>query len=249
MLVTIGALLLSYILPLTLYFFLRAAHGDDAAYKKDCRSLLLNGLLLGFPVFGFSLLCGLLFRLTRLGDAHPLLELLFKNFVMLALSEELMKYLSARRIINKNRAQLSFLDLMAYTMISAIGFELMESAVYLFTSSVPQVLVRGVTNMHAVFGMIMGFLLASLYRKGSRLPLLPALLIPTLIHGLYDLGVSERFVNTPLGGVSLLLAVLCLGLNIAAFFFFRKKRRDPRFTAPLFPQTEGDGRDPAAEEA
>ena len=53
MLVLIGALLVSFIFPFVIFIFLRGAHKDDAEYKKDCTKLLLKGLLLGFPVFGF----------------------------------------------------------------------------------------------------------------------------------------------------------------------------------------------------
>ena len=48
MLVPVGALLVSFIFPFAIFFFLRGAHKDDAEYKKDCIKLLLKGLLLGF---------------------------------------------------------------------------------------------------------------------------------------------------------------------------------------------------------
>ena len=57
-------------------------------------------------------------------------------------------------------SKVSFLDVMAYTAISAIGFELIEAFIYLFSTNVPQVLMRGVTSMHPAFGLVMGYIVA-----------------------------------------------------------------------------------------
>ena len=234
MLMLFGALLISYIFPLATYFFLRSAHKDDAGYKKDCRGLLFKGMLLGFPVFGFSLLCHILFRLTHISDRFPFAEQVFKAFVLMAFSEELMKYLLARKTIDRNRLEVSFLDLMAYTAISATGFEIMESVFYLFTANVPQILVRGVTNMHAAFGLIMGYILARGYRNNGKMPVVRAVLTSTLIHGTYDLCLDENVIDTAWGGLALLIAVLCIALNIYNFFFMTKARKKAYYTDPLF---------------
>lgn len=235
MVIIIIALLASYIFPLLLYFFLKSNHKEDEAYKKDCRSLLFRGILLAFPVFLFSLACNILFNLSGLSRTFPLARTLFTAFILQAFSEELMKYLAGRKVTNKRRSTLSFLDTMAFTTIPAIGFELMESVVYLFESNVPQILVRGFTNMHAVFGLTTGFILAKGYKKGSKHPAIPAILPVTLIHGLYDLCLSEGIVDTDWSLISLLIAVISLILSISSFFFIRKARKKPYYTEPLFP--------------
>ncbi len=234
MLLLIGALLVSFIFPLCIYFFLRNAHKDNAEYKKDCRKLLLNGLLLGIPVFAFSLLCNFLFSMTHLGDAYPFVNVAFKAFILMGFSEELMKYLLAKKTIGKNRSSVSFLDLMAYTAISAIGFELMESVVYLFSSNAAQILVRGVTCMHAAFGLIMGFFLAKGIKKNGRMSLFPAVIISTLIHGTYDLLLDPSIFDTHWGDLALVLAFLCLVLNLYNFRFMSKARKNAYYTQPLF---------------
>ena len=241
MVIILIALLASYILPLLLYFFLKSNHKEDDTYKKDCRALLLNGLLLGFPVFLFSFLCNILFKLTGLSRIYPLAQTIFTAFILEAFSEELMKYLAARRIINKNRDTLSFLDTMAFTAIAGIGFELMESIVYLIVSNVPQILVRGITNMHAVFGLTTGFILAKGYKKGKN-PVIPAILIVTLIHGVYDFCLAEGIAETDWGFISLLIAAICMILSIWSFFFIRKARKKPYYTEPLFPESSSEDR-------
>ena len=239
MLVSAGALLVSYIFPLSVYFFLRGAHKENEGYRKDCRRLLFHGMLLGFPVFGFSLVCSILFSLTHIKDAYPFAEIVFKALVLHAFSEELMKYLLARKTIRKNHAEVSFLDLMAYTTISAIGFELMESVIYLFSSNIPQIIVRGVTNMHAAFGLIMGFILAKGIRKNRKAPAAAAILASTLVHGIYDLCIDEAIIDTAWGFLSLLIAFLCLVLAVSNFFFMAKARKKPYYTEPLFPELRG----------
>ena len=240
MLLSVGMLLVACIFPLFTFFFLRKGHKDDPAYRKDCRNLLLNGMLLGFPVFGFSLLCDLLFLLTGLGEKYPIVRLVFRTFVLMAFSEELMKHLCAGKIIRKNRVAVSCLDVIAYTAIAAVGFELMESVIYLFYSDPAQILVRGVTNMHAAFGLIQGFLLSRGYRKNRKAPHVLAVLIPTIIHGLYDFGLDQQMIDTGWGDLSLLIAVFCLVLNIVAIFRIRKARKDPGLTCPLFAEEASD---------
>ncbi len=236
-LIAVGALMVSYCFPLAIYFFLRSARRDPE-YRRECRSLLLRGTLLGIPVILFSLLCSLIFALTGLKESHPLVNTLFHAFILAAFSEELMKYLLARKFIRKNRSSVSFLDVMAFTAISAIGFEMMEAVFYLFSTNVPQILVRGITCMHASFGLIMGFLLAKGYKKNRKAPALAAVLVPALIHGLYDFCLDEDLVETLWGYLALFLAVACLVLNVWNFFFMAKARKKPYYTDPLFPEEE-----------
>ena len=38
-------------------------------------------MLLGFPVFGFSLLCYFIFSITHISDAYPFAQVIFEAFV------------------------------------------------------------------------------------------------------------------------------------------------------------------------
>ena len=232
MIVLVLALLASYIHPIGMYLYLRKINNNDS-FKKDCFDLLWNGLLLGFPVFGFSLLCNIIFRITHISDKYPIIEILFSAFILKAFSEELMKYILSRKIINKNKKTISFIELMAFTCISAIGFEIMEAFVYFFSTNIPQILVRGITNMHAFFGLLMGYIIARGYKNGKKNPEILGILIPTIIHGVYDLCLHETLVDK-WGGISLAIAAASLIFNIYIFFFIRKAKKDPYYTDPLF---------------
>ena len=232
MIVALLALLASYIHPIGMYLYLRKINNSDS-FKKDCFNLLWNGLLLGFPVFGFSLLCNIIFNVSHISDKLPVLKMLFSAFILKAFSEELMKYILSRKKINKNKETISFLELMAFTCISAIGFEIMEAFVYFFSTNIPQILVRGITNMHAAFGLLMGYIIAKGYKSGKKNPEILGILIPTVIHGVYDLCLEESLMDK-WGGISLAIAAASLIFNIYIFFFIRKAKKDPYYTDPLF---------------
>ena len=232
MIVALLALLASYIHPIGMYLYLRKINNSDS-FKKDCFNLLWNGLLLGFPVFGFSLLCNIIFNVSHISDKLPVLKMLFSAFILKAFSEELMKYILSRKKINKNKETISFLELMAFTCISAIGFEIMEAFVYFFSTNIPQILVRGITNMHAAFGLLMGYIIAKGYKNGKKNPETLGILIPTVIHGVYDLCLEESLMDKG-GGISLAIAAASLIFNIYIFFFIRKAKKDPYYTDPLF---------------
>lgn len=236
MLVLVGALLVSYIFPLGYFFFLKNGHKEDEEYQKDCWKTLLRGLLLGFPVFGFSFACNIIFALLTKDRSFPVLEALFSAFVLKALSEELMKYLNAGKTMKKNHEKVSYLDLLSFTCISAIGFELMEAVFYLIESNAGQILVRGITNMHASFGLIMGSIIGKGYKKGRKNPVPLGIFIPTLIHGFYDLCLAKAFEGADWTLLAVPIAAACLILNIYFIFFIRKTRKDPYYIDPLFPE-------------
>ena len=132
-------------------------------------------------------------------------------------------------------SKVSFLDVMAYTAISAIGFELIEAFIYLFSTNVPQVLMRGVTSMHPAFGLVMGYIVAKGIKKNGKLSLMPAVLITTLFHGAYDFCLSPIVIDTDWTVLALALAIICLVINIYNFFFMTKARKKAYYTEPLFP--------------
>ncbi len=242
---TLLALLIASVVPVGTFFFLRGLRGDDPAYKRACSKLLGKGILLVFPVFGFSLLLRLTFGLTGLYDLSPVLRPVLKAVFLEAFAEEWMKHRAAKKTIERERPRVSFLDVMAFSAVSAIGFELLESVAYMFYTDTAQILVRGISNMHCSFGLIQGWLLARGYKNGRARPAVAAVLVPTAVHAVYNLLLDELFEDTAWGLVSLLIAVLCLALNVYAFFFVKRKKI-PYYTDPLFPE-EGNGEDGAAD--
>ena len=234
--VVVAALLASYIIPLSLFFYLRSLYKNDPELKKECGKLLLRGVGTCVPVFFFSFASRIVFNLLHLGDLGQIVADLFMCFVTYALSEEWMKYLATRKSLKKFHSKISYLDVIAFSIIPGIGFEILEAAVYLLESNVPQILVRGISNMHAVFGLIVGVFIARGYKKGNLNAPILGIAASTFVHGLYDFGIHGDNADTWLGGVSLFLAFASLIATIYTFFRIRKIRKDSYYTEPLFPE-------------
>ena len=64
--------------------------------------------------------------------------------------------------------------------------------------------------------------------------------VSTMIHGAYDLCLNESLGETDWFMISLLIAAICLGINICNYFFMNKARNNPYYTDPLFYEGEND---------
>ena len=63
--------------------------------------------------------------------------------------------------------------------------------------------------------------------------MIPAVIISTLVHGTYDFLLDPLVFDTHWGDLALVLALLCLALNLYNFRFMKKARKDPYYTDPL----------------
>lgn len=232
------ALVLAYLASLipaaVIYFWFRNhMYRKDEEYKLSCRNAFLKGvqssLLVMLFSFTLSMLGSFLFR-----DKTALLYIAYRKFIVLAFAEELAKFITFRRFLN-TRSFASALDMICYMTLVGLGFEVIESVVYAFTTNAGQMLVRGITAMHAGYGFLMGYLYAKSRLTGNRIYAVLGVLIPFLLHGAYDFGLSEQFLalsdNSPFLSVS--LALFALVLLIWMFLFTRKARKDPVYTANL----------------
>ncbi len=232
--IALGALLVSYIFPVGLLIFLINNHRGDKHYRKNCLTLFIQGIGLALPVLLGSLATRLVFALLHLNELNTLVNDVFSSFITEAMVEECMKYMCTRRMIRQEHDNVSLMDVMAYACIPGIGFEIMEAFVYIFSTNIPQILVRGITNMHSVFGLIVGLVVGNGYKKGRKAPVIPALATSILIHGTYNLCLSETLFDN-WGFISLIIAIACLIFIVVFYIKMIRKRKDPEFTAPLFP--------------
>ncbi|MBO4818630.1 MAG: PrsW family intramembrane metalloprotease [Firmicutes bacterium] len=228
-------LLLSFIPAILMFFFLRK-NREDPDYRKACGKLLWKGVLSAALVTLADLIVVLLWGLTGLGDIHWLVNALFKTFVIFATVEEAVKFRTAKKALNEQRA-VSRLDVISFMAISAMGFGMIEDVVYMLETNIGQIIVRGVMMGHVGYGLIMGLIYSKGMKNGSKFAKFLGLLIPILIHGLYDFSLTE---NLP--EVFDFLAVLnAFGVTvfiIVMIFIIRKKRKDPEFTVPFITKDE-----------
>ena len=196
--------------------------------------MLVSGLLTVLPVLVLSGASALIFGIAGVKAHHPLLYAALYAFVVLALSEELSKYYMFRRRLNKVEGAHSWLDLIIYSTIVGIGFGLLESIVYVFTSGPVVMLIRGITIPHGGYAAIVGYFYGKSVKENNKKLAPLGILISFLIHGLYDFSLSEEIEKlTDLSGlIAVSLAVLDLVIIIVLIVFIRKHKDDPKYTEP-----------------
>ena len=231
MILAIVGLIVSLIPAFTVYFYFKKLR-DDEEYKKDCKKTILWGLLLGFPVFGLDLLINIAGGALGLNGAAAVIKDLFRCYIVNAFVEELCKWWHAKKTIKKNNYNESWLDWIVFMAISALGFTIMESIVYMFSSSIIQILVRGITVGHLAYGLIMGYFLGKARYTGEKKWSILGFALPMLIHGTYNFSLSD---TAPDGGIiALLLAAADMVVVILMMSRIKKKyREDEKYTTPL----------------
>lgn len=229
------ACIASFIPYAALFLWLRGCRGDAPAYKKLCGRALGCGALCVLPVILFSGVSYVVVRLTGLHNSNPLLYQAVYAVIVLALMEELAKYLLFLRVVKKTPYPYSRLDLTVLMTIVGIGFGAVEAVIYSIGASVPVVLVRGVCLPHAGYGFLVGCGFGKSAETGKPIYKRVGFLISWLIHGLYDFSLSEEFlaVNDNLAIVAVLLALLDILLVIRLIVFVRKAKKREIYTGAL----------------
>ncbi|TMW73621.1 glutamic-type intramembrane protease PrsW [Alteribacter natronophilus] len=141
----------------------------------------LFGCLLVFPVMFIQFAF----------DEEGLLQSYFLTaFVQTALTEEFFKwflvYFTVFHHVHFNERY----DGIVYACAVALGFATVENIFYLLSAGVDQAFLRAVlpVSSHALFGVVMGYYLgkAKFSNKGKKTKAGLALLIPVILHGIYN---------------------------------------------------------------
>lgn len=170
--------------------------------------------------------------LSRLMPTDTAQFLVVYYFLVVALSEEGFKYLLLKsRTWNSPEFNCQF-DGVVYAMFVSLGFALWENIDYVVMFGFQAALIRAITAVpgHAAFGVFMGVWYGLARRvenwgdpvkaKKCRRT---ALLLPTALHGLYDLIASLE--NWP----EWVFIVFILGLFITSFTMINKLSRQDRY--------------------
>ena len=159
----------------------------------------------------------------------------YHTFIVLALMEECAKVFMFTQVLKKAEFKYTWLDITALMVIVSLGFEILESLVYVFESGPIQILVRGITVMHGGFGFIEGWFIGKSAYTGNKTYGIIGFVLARLFHGFYDFGLSEPFLA--LGDwtafLSVSLAVVALILFIFMIIFFVKKDKKEQYLVPV----------------
>ena len=235
MLVPVLCMIISFIPSILLFVYLRNLRKDDKKYRSNCRGLFWRGILCSFLVALLALAFNLLWALIVPETVPAIVKDAFHAFILAALVEEFVKMRTAGKTIRKNADTVTWLDCIAFTAIVGIGFQTIESIVYMIESNAIQILVRGFTLGHPAYGMLMGYLTGkAMYREKKSLRFF-AFFLPFVIHVLYDFSLSDEFqaLNDNLVFVPFIIVIFELFILFRMLFLIRKERRGTVFTTPL----------------
>jgi RsiW-degrading membrane proteinase PrsW (M82 family) len=158
-------------------------------YEKEPIGLLVKAVLLGMlvviPVAGVErFLVWIMPELGRVGGAA------YHAFLVAGATEELFKYLALYLLIWKSPSFNEQFDGIVYAVFVSLGFAAVENVMYVMEAGVQTAVIRAVTAVpaHALFWVTMGYYfgIARRYEELRRTYLRYAILVPLLLHGVYD---------------------------------------------------------------
>ena len=124
------------------------------------------------------------------------LEFSFYIFIVIALTEEICKWIMTYYIGYQNKEFDEIYDIIVYAVFVALGFAALENLLYVFgTESIQVGVFRGLLAIpgHVCDGVTMGYYLSfAKYhqtignKKESKKNIMKSILMPTLYHGIYD---------------------------------------------------------------
>ena len=228
--------LIGAIPPLALFFWLRGGmKKDDGAYQTLCVQALRDGVLCSFVILLVSLAFNILEAVTGIKNSHPILREITHTFIVLAFSEELVKYLTFKRFMKKHDYAYSWLDMTVFMTIIGMGFGVIENLAVAIDANPIVMLIRGITIGHGGYGFIMGYFMGKAEKTGKKMYVRIGFLLPWLLHGAYDCGLSQPLndLNDNIGIISVFLAFFSLITIIIFIIFFAKARKNEVYTSPL----------------
>ncbi len=159
--------------------------------------------------------------------------IIFKFFLVIALIEELSKYLIVRNFVLSSSELDEPLDIMLYLIISALGFAALENLLLVFATMEPFDMIQtlnfsfsrfiGATFLHTLASGTLGFFLALsfCFQKNQKKLFIFGLGIATILHGLYNFAIMK--LEAPLENL-IPLAIL-IGLALFTTWGFIKLKK------------------------
>lgn len=155
-------------------------------------------------------------------------EIMIYSFIDVALVEEACKlFFLYKYTYNCNEFDYSF-DMIVYAVYISLGFAVFENIFYVYSYGISTGILRAFTAvpMHASFGVFMGLFLSNakqcqLFKKpGVFINTLLSLIVPVLLHGLYD--------YIAITSSTLIFIVVDVTILIAAIIFVNIKRKQDK---------------------
>lgn len=178
-------------------------------YKKDWVEKEPMGLIVKLLVFGaISVVPAILLELLGSfviygGIDEPSLvtktQVFLDNFVVVAVSEELCKYIFLKKITWKHPAFDYRFDAIVYSVSVSMGFAILENIMYVLDHGLSVAITRALISIpgHACFAVTMGVFYGQAKlnerlenRRALKTDLFMAVFLPVLMHGFFDFCLS-----------------------------------------------------------
>jgi RsiW-degrading membrane proteinase PrsW (M82 family) len=158
-------------------------------YDREPVALLARAVALGMGVvipilFVERVLIGIMPSFGRLGSAA------YHAFLVAGTTEEVFKFLALFLLIWKSPSFNEQFDGIVYAVFVSLGFAGVENVLYVMENGYQTAMIRAFTAVpaHAIFGVTMGYYLgiAHRYEELRTQYLRRSVLVPVLLHGIYD---------------------------------------------------------------
>ena len=216
------------ILPVFVILWFVYSNDKHKESGKNLAITIILGVLSTIPVAILETIVDPLFSVD-VEDGLSIVTLFINVFLGIAIIEELAKWLI---VVGANYNKKHFdetYDAIVYCTFASLGFALLENILYALVSLITNgstagfvtVILRAVTSIpgHACFGVFMGYFISKakisqVYekKKNEKKNLILALLIPTLVHTLFDAFLLSQNVSLIL--VWLAMIIVCDVLSI-----------------------------------
>jgi RsiW-degrading membrane proteinase PrsW (M82 family) len=158
-------------------------------YDKEPLGLLLKALLVGIVVVVPVIFTGRML-MNLMPQSSKVAAAAYHAFVVAGSTEELFKFLALYLLVWKSPSFNEKFDGIVYAVFVSLGFAGVENVLYVMDGGMQTALTRALTAVpaHAIFGITMGYYLgiAHMYKELQGPYLARALLVPILLHGIYD---------------------------------------------------------------
>lgn len=183
--------------------------------------------VLGILSIPFILLVALSMNrvLPQLAGGNPYLFGLLEALLCAAFPEELFKFLVVWRYASRHREFNEPMDGLVYGVAASLGFATLENLLYVGEGGLGVAVIRALSAVpgHAFMGAVMGYFVgrARFAASGQGRLLALALLVPILLHALYDfpLLVVDRWKVVAPGGEPPTLARLLVLLTLVTLIY------------------------------
>ncbi|MBQ6482060.1 MAG: PrsW family intramembrane metalloprotease [Anaerolineaceae bacterium] len=135
------------------------------------------------------------------------------TFLSVGLVEELSRFLFVRLATRNKGFAKTWLDLVICGGIIGVGFQLLEDITYVNGDLITAIF-RAVTPFHFTFGTIMGLFIGKAMESGKKSYHIPAILIPALLHTLFDSSISALQMDDLYFVLVLASGMLLIGLSV-----------------------------------